>query len=26
MGRQIASENPLFAEESSADDDLADCA
>jgi pilus assembly protein FimV len=26
MGRQIASENPLFAEESAADDDLADCA
>jgi pilus assembly protein FimV len=26
MGRQIASENPLFVEESSADDDLADCA
>jgi pilus assembly protein FimV len=26
MGRQIASENPLFAEESTADDDLADCA
>ena len=26
MGRQIAAENPLFAEESAADDDLADCA
>jgi pilus assembly protein FimV len=26
MGRQIASENPLFAEDSAADDDLADCA
>jgi len=26
MGRQIASENPMFAEESPADDDLADCA
>jgi pilus assembly protein FimV len=26
MGRQIAAENPLFAEETAADDDLADCA
>jgi pilus assembly protein FimV len=26
MGRQIASDNPLFSEESAADDDLADCA
>jgi len=26
MGRQIASDNPLFTEESAADDDLADCA
>jgi pilus assembly protein FimV len=26
MGRQIASENPLFAEPAAADDDLADCA
>jgi pilus assembly protein FimV len=26
MGRQIASENPMFADESAADDDLADCA
>jgi pilus assembly protein FimV len=26
MGRQIAAESPLFAEESAADDDLADCA
>jgi Tfp pilus assembly protein FimV len=26
MGRQIASDNPLFWEESTADDDLADCA
>jgi pilus assembly protein FimV len=26
MGRQIASDNPLFSEESPADDDLADCA
>jgi hypothetical protein len=26
MGRQIASENPLFAEEPAAEDDLADCA
>ncbi len=26
MGRQIACESPLFAEESAADDDLADCA
>ena len=26
MGRQIAAENPLFAEPSAADDDLADCA
>jgi pilus assembly protein FimV len=26
MGRQIASDNPLFIEESAADDDLADCA
>jgi pilus assembly protein FimV len=26
MGRQIASENPLFAETTAADDDLADCA
>jgi hypothetical protein len=26
MGRQIASDSPLFAEESTADDDLADCA
>jgi pilus assembly protein FimV len=26
MGRQIASDNPMFIEESAADDDLADCA
>jgi hypothetical protein len=26
MGRQIASENSLFAEETADDDDLADCA
>ena len=26
MGRQIASENPLFTEQSADDDDLADCA
>jgi hypothetical protein len=26
MGRQIASGDPLFAEESAADEDLADCA
>jgi pilus assembly protein FimV len=26
MGRQIASENPMFADESAAEDDLADCA
>ena len=26
MGRQIASENPLFAEETAAEDDIADCA
>ena len=26
MGRQIASDNPLFTEESAADDDLAECA
>jgi pilus assembly protein FimV len=26
MGRQIASENPMFTDESAADDDLADCA
>jgi pilus assembly protein FimV len=26
MGRQIAADNPLFAEESASDDDLADCA
>jgi hypothetical protein len=26
MGRQIASKNPMFAEESAAEDDLADCA
>jgi pilus assembly protein FimV len=26
MGRQIAAENPLFAEQNAADDDLADCA
>ena len=26
MGRQIASDNPLFAEESASDEDLADCA
>jgi pilus assembly protein FimV len=26
MGRQIAAENPLFAEETAVDDDLADCA
>jgi hypothetical protein len=26
MGRQIASDNPLFAEELASDDDLANCA
>jgi hypothetical protein len=26
MGRQIAADNPLFIEESAADDDLANCA